>query len=663
MKKENISITKNRYNFSDGKIKLLLFIITFVISTIMGSLLNVACILDETGVVANAAYVAGYNWNTWVTATGGYFYKYGSALLYIPIMKCFDNPFIIYKLIMMVNSVMIAIIPVCAYHVLRKHLSVADKSICAITSFVVGIVPASVLYSLSAKADVALISISWVLLICILEVLVADTPKKQYIYSILIAVVSVYIYMCHTRGIVFVIAAFMTVFTIRYILKERSVKFLPYLATLIVFLMIDKKLTSFFKHAIWGTGKMKNTMERFSFGKYRKIFTFTGIETLVKNTSSWLFDSIIGTYGFLILGVVFAFCVVVLYFKKKDISKREFVLSLYGALVFLGTAALGLLFFFSANFKLMAGYSTSRVDRMFYSRYMSPVYAILVLIAIYYLFIKTDRFTWKSKLFSVVFSYTLILFVHSWLYDLTQKCGFSWRNTLDCGMFYKPEYFGKDAGNYVGNGTADALVIGAILGFVVFVVFIVLSCKNIKNQKLVIGLIGLCFMVNIVYNYVVLRFNADMRTMNICGPVFAEIEGIVDRYPEVAEEFNDLYYDQKESSGYKFYQMGLPNFDVHVRDSVVYEEIENAFIVVRNNVFDERWVGEDCYLLKEYDYENNINAIIVKGDKLKNALEEHGIVVYELPDNYGEKKKISVSSDYWKAVKKSFQSQKESFSN
>ena len=662
-KKIDINNSNKAFSVQDRKIAGILFLITFVIVAIMGCMLNVACVLDETGVVANAAYLAGYNWQDWVNATGNYFYKYGSALLYFPIMKLFNNPYVIYKLIMIVNAALLAIVPVCAYRILRIHLEVEDKKLCGMIAFVVGIVPSSVLYSLNAKADVALITWTWILLLTILECITTQKEKNQYIISALIAFVSVYLYMCHTRGIVFVIAAFMTVFVLRFVLKNKSIKFLTYLISLAAFMLLDKKLTSFFKTSIWGSGQKKNTMEGYNFYKYRKMLSFTGVETVIKNTASWFFDTIIGTYGFVIVGFFFALCIIVWYFRKKGISQKEFIVSLYGALVFLGTMALGLLFFFGVNFNLMAETSSSRVDRMFYSRYMSPTYAIVILIAIYYLFIKAERFALKSKVFIAIFSGALIIFVGTWVYGLTASCGFSWRNVLDCGMFYNPGYFGKDAGSYKGNGIGNALMIGAIFGFILLVTYLVLSHKNVKRKRTLICILAVCYMANLTCNYVKLRFNADMRTMNVCGSVFTQMEEIVDQYETVTEDFNDIYYDSSESSGYKFYQMGLPNFTVHVKNKAVFEEIDNAFIVARTHVVNERWMGDDCYLLEDYDYDNNVNAVIVKGEELKEALEEHGINVMEMPEDYGQKEKNSVTDDYWEAVKKSFQCQIESFSN
>lgn len=648
---------------SDTRIALLLFFTTFVIVAVMGLLLNVAIVLDETGVVANAAYVAGENWHNWVRATGGYFYKYGSALLYIPVLLIFNNPFIIYKLIMVINAVLLAIVPVCAFKILRKHLMIADQKLCAIVSFATGIVPSSVLYSLNCKADVALISITWVVLLLILESTTEQKGKRSFIYSMLVAAVSVYMYMCHTRGIVFVIAAFMTMFTIRFLVNNRNIKFVPYLISLVFFWALDKKLTVFFKHNIWGTGKMKNVIENVKWDKYRKMVSFTGAETIIKNTTGWLFDSVIGTYGLVVVGIFLALCVLVLYLKKKNVSQKEMIVALYGALAYIGTFALGVLFFFSVNFKLMAEQSSQRVDRMFYSRYMSPGYGIIILIAIYFLFIKTDLFGIKSKLLMGIFCVCVVVFVGTWVYPLTESCGFSWRNVLDCGFFLKPKYYGRDAGSNSGPDVANTLMLGAVTGLVILFVLLFVSCKNVKNKNLVISVISLCFFINLTANYIKLRFNSDVRVMNVCGGVVTAMEQIVDEYEEVTDEYHDLYFDMNKSPGYKYYQMGFPNFSVRLKSKAVFEEVENAFIIARTHYVNEEWYGPDCYLLADYDYDTNVNAIIVKGDALKDSLKAHGIEVVKMPSDYGSLKLNPIPDDYWTAFQRSFQYQIESFND
>lgn len=660
--------------YLDKRNGIFLYAVTFILMAVMGCFLNVAVVLDETGVVANAAYIAGNNWHEWVRATGGYYYKYGSSLLYIPIMAVFNNPYIIYKLILVVNAALIAVVPVCAYRILWRHLKTEDRKLCVYTAFAVGIVPSSILFSLSAKADVALIVWGWVLLLVMLECVEETNAVRQIIFSVLTAAISVYMYMCHTRGIVFVIATFMTVFVMRFVLRKRAFRFLPYICSLVLCMLLDKKLTRYFKTNIWGLKKLKNTADSIKIEKYKKIPTFTGARTLIRNVSGWFTNSITGTYGFVIAGFFAAICILFLYFKlnKKDVSKqehmenieisdKEVIISLFGLLVFVGTMALGVLFFFSVNFKFTAGYTASRMDRFFYSRYMSPGYAILILIALYYLFIKKNLFGKKMWIFLAGFDIAMIGLTGIWTSRIPERVGFSWRNALDAGLLYFPARFGNDGGAYESAIVVRALLSGAVFAFAVFMIILFIGYYNRDKYALPICLVILCFLGTLCPNYIKLKFNADMRTMNGAGEVLTAVETMVDQYKELPDDYPNLYYDATDGKGYKYYQMGFPNFNVRVKSKAKFEEMDNALIVVRTHVVNEKWMGEDCYLLKDYDYDNSINAVIVKGNELKEALRQHGIDTVDMPEGYGEAPVNNVPEDYWQAVRTSFSYQWESF--
>lgn len=74
-----ISSMEKTKRFTDRQICWFVFGLTFLMMIILGGILNISYIFDETGTVANAALLAGYNWGDWVNSTGGYFYKYGQA--------------------------------------------------------------------------------------------------------------------------------------------------------------------------------------------------------------------------------------------------------------------------------------------------------------------------------------------------------------------------------------------------------------------------------------------------------------------------------------------------------------------------------------------------------------------------------------------------------
>ena len=54
--------------------------------------LSVPVISDETTTMANAAWLAGYDWDLMVAALGGYYYRFGQALLTVPFFTFLKDP-------------------------------------------------------------------------------------------------------------------------------------------------------------------------------------------------------------------------------------------------------------------------------------------------------------------------------------------------------------------------------------------------------------------------------------------------------------------------------------------------------------------------------------------------------------------------------------------
>lgn len=651
---------KVKKEYTDTQICCFMYGLVLLMMIVLGSPLGVSYILDETGTVANSAFLAGYNWNDWVNCTGGYFYKYGQAIFYFPILKLVSNPYLIYKLMLFVNGVILAWIPVIAYTILRKHLKQEDKAKCTLASLCISVIPATVLYSLYARADVMLTAFAWITLYVVLECMEAESRKKRIVLSVLIAFVSVYMYMCHSRGIVFVIAVFMVVFVIRFLMKNKHICFSAYVISLVVWMYTDDKLTHYFKNSIWGSGTKKNTLENVNVDKYANLLTAGGIETVIKNVTGWLFNTFLGTYGLAVLGIAFALVGVVCYItRKKDITPKEAVISLYSVLVYFGTLAMSVLFSFGSNYKFVIGEKVKRADRFLYSRYIAPAYALLILIALYYLFFKKDCFGLKTKFAALGGSGVLIIYCRTWLKDFVNHVEYSWRNTIDSALFFDTVRYGNDANQY--SNVSRALLMAAILAFVVLYIVIVLGYNydSIKRKNLIFVFVGSCFLISLSVNYVKLRLFTDVRPMLAVGASITEMDRIEDE-TNISEIYNDVYID-KTVSRYKMMQLAMPKYTVHVRSSVSAEEVNNMFIIVENYKVNDAWMGDDCYLIKDYDFENSRTTVIVKGEKLRKELENRGIALEPVPKDYTTKENKAGGTPALQALKISLKYQLESF--
>ena len=66
-------------------------------------------VLDETGTVANTAFMAGDDWSFCVQTMGGFYYKYAFSALYYPIYIAFrSNPVYMYKAMISSNMLIMS---------------------------------------------------------------------------------------------------------------------------------------------------------------------------------------------------------------------------------------------------------------------------------------------------------------------------------------------------------------------------------------------------------------------------------------------------------------------------------------------------------------------------------------------------------------------------
>lgn len=207
---------------SDKHNRVILGVLMFLGIAVLGIQLNVTYITDETGTMANAAFLAGYDWSNFIDNTGGYYYKYGQALLWYPIFALVKDSVLIYKLIMLQSALLMGLESVCIYQILRKHLKVESPEQALLISIITTITPAAVIYSLFARADIILVSFSVYVLYFMMESWSnRDNHRKQMLYTFLTVLCSVYIAMCHTRGIVWVIAVTMVVLVMHLLPRKR----------------------------------------------------------------------------------------------------------------------------------------------------------------------------------------------------------------------------------------------------------------------------------------------------------------------------------------------------------------------------------------------------------------------------------------------------------
>lgn len=619
---------------TDRNAGLLLFFVTLVFTSIYALQLNIPPVLDEVGTMANTAAMVGYDWTECVASMGRFYYKYGMSILYYPFFLLIRDSYVLYKAIMVLHSIMLSFIPVFAYIIYRKHLKIESITNAAMLSLAGSLLPSVLLYALYARGDMLLIFLPWPTLLCMFEAYQAGIEgkkRRQIVFSALTGFLAVYAYMGHTRGLVAIIAVFMTVGLIQLVLKQKVVRWIPYLSTTVIFLVIDKFVAGWFKAVVYGPGGTRHaSAESFDFEYLKLIFTKDGFLSLVKVALGWVFNVLASTYGLVGIGLLAALLIMLAVLRKKyNITPKELILALFAALSFLGTFAMGCLFFFPTSHKYYIGEQIERADRLVYGRYTVSSVGLLVLIALYVLVVRRDVFKLRGKL-AVVGTYiiTLVLFVWKAAPYLTLASSNS-RYFISLTTFLKLEAEGKTVDNF--PNIVEALGYAGLLGLGILTVILIITAKNRKWSRTALCLVLLASSLTIyTVDYNKIRLGRD----EVLVKYIDEPTSLLEEISEVAEEFPIVLWDKaSKAKDIKHYQFVCKEYTVGSYKTAA-ADAENCFILGHKNYYLEKYFDDDYYTFACFDYENAARDIVyVKGEALKDKLESMG---YEMVKYTGE---------------------------
>lgn len=626
---------KNLCKPSDTKIKLLLYIIFAAISVYYGIHLSIPLVLDEVGTVANTAFLAGDDWSLCVQSMGGFYYKYGVSALYLPIYLIFrNNPFMMYKTIMALHMLIISFIPVIAYHICRKHLKIESWKKALLLAVASGGISSLWLYSLYARSDMMLIFLPWLIVLILLELSTCTKTEnkiKRNVLSLILAIVSVYAYMSHSRGIVLIIATFMTLLFMSIVYRKHIASYIVYLPTTAVMLVIDKMLSSYIKNGVYGEyGTRHASMESFDFDAFMKIFTPQGFIIELKLCIGWLFNLFASSMGLVIIGTFATVIIIFVNIKKRQGTDQENIFAVFSLLCLLGTFAMGALFFFPHIYDLMIGVELNRADRMIYGRYTVGAVAPICLMALYALVYKNNLIIkWKSKILALVtYIAVFALFITKVSPSLTNVPKTNARYFLSLTGFLK---IVKGKTNAAFPDLTDALFKAGIAALIAFVIILVLT--SIKKKEVIYSACILTFALSVInFNHVFgyVRNGRDdvavKKSKNVIN-YFNDLKGL----DEISEQYHTVFF-ARNAYLLKSYQFGLPGFDVSSYKYIKDSKNDSFFVICKKTLINEaidecaKIYGNDNYFtLDDFNYKKaKRDVIIIKGDDLANSLREKG---------------------------------------
>lgn len=582
-----------------------------LLTVIPAFFLHISWTFDELGTLANSAYLAGYDWSYPLHVAGGYYYKYGTALFYALPFLLIKDSILLYRVMMAINGVLLGITAASAYVICRRHLGVKKSGQALWMALISAGTPSALLHSSYGRGDFVLVLTPWLVLLCLLEAY-RSAGRRKIIFSVLCALAAVYAFMGHTRGVVLMIALFMTVAGARLLLGIRAVHMPAYLCATGAGLLLDRFLTSFFKQAIWGQyGARHASVEGARFSDLGTLFTLDGIKVLIKSVLGWLYTIFSSTMGLACVGLVIALMLILLLLQKKRAASDEVLLtSVLGALHYGGSVAMGILFFYPYIYDALNSMNTKRYDRIFYGRYQAGAVGLICLLAVYALAVRRDLFGIRTKIVScAVFAVTLFVFCKSIAGPLA-ICEYDKKQVIELGTFTK-----------LIKDPVHRMIAAGILGMTVFVLWLLLL--HLKKLRLAAPMLILfAFLAVYSASYSAVRLGKDKNLYASADEAYhmvLELDIDEEQYLYILLANRDRYW-------IRGFQPLLKEYNVIVRNGKNLSKFDDMIYISTNGRVPKRSYPKNAplYLIERDDYRKGGCRLYVKGERLKNYLEEKG---------------------------------------
>lgn len=598
----------------------ILFGIVFLLMFASNLTLKVPVTNDEVSTLANAAHLLDLDWRPFLESSGRFYFKYAQALVYLPLFFLFKNPVHLLHAMLTVNSVMTALIAPICYKISRKYLTVSTPDTSFWLSLAAGLTPAPLLYAGYVRADVTIIVMPWLSLWFLLEGwYYKDTSKKKLIInSLLLSVTSVFAFMAHTRGLVLIIAVFLTVLFTTFYLKKKPVHYPVYLLSTVVLLVVDRFLTKFFKNSIWGSiGASGASVENFDFQALLLVFTPDGFASMIKLIIGWFFNMFTSTYGLAALGLVACIILFIYIFnKKKKLPASESIFTLFSLLYFCGSFAMSALFFFRPVHIFYTQNGTSRGDRLIFDRYICATLPFLCFIALYALICKKEYIGKKCKAAACVLQLAILLLFSRFVAFRLDNVKVDRKYFIGMNTFV-----GLEGGNTIINleNLSGILIFTGAFALAIYLLFLLFT--RFKKQCVLFITICAVFTASYTINFVKAKFLVAHQYDSAISKTLEITDSLGDLY----KEYPFILKDVKVNGG-KAWQFMLPYYDCITDEYSQVESVENMIIVTGTIPFNEKWYNDDYYMFASFDYSGNKkNMPYIKGEALNQAINERGI--------------------------------------
>lgn len=509
--------------FGNRGIMFIIFAFSVVINTLLSLNMHVMAISpDEYGVAGAAAYMSGLDWSG-TMAPMGYYYGFAQSAAYAPFFLLFDNPYALYKALLVINGIAVSIIPVIAFDLSRRigvRLVWQKLTISVCCGFYAAYIAHSKFIWNETAASVLPWLIIWLLFIT------GDTkkPVAKSLLSFLTAFLTALLYAAHPRLIGMVIAVVLTVLISMAITKKKLVLPLSFFTGLAVSGIVIYSLEFIIRQNVW-LGTVRNNTIEGSLSRLDGLFTQQGFSDFISSLFGHLYYFVSSSWG---LGALAMAVFAVMLFRNiySGIKKKEKPYSpelvIFGVYAFFSVASM---FGISVLFKFNSIMLNGTKDAVMFGRYMDCVIPLAVMFALCWLFIHEFSVAQVFAGFTIALSIDAGFFITA--YPIIANAD-AYR--LSPILSILPARFGE---NFTDPPDfASFVIIASSVSIAVIAALIVVSCGKHYKKQIISAVFAALFAYSSIYTAVTYL------------PLRAE-ESLIEAAPSIA--LSDFIYNDASS--------------------------------------------------------------------------------------------------------------------
>ncbi len=206
--------------FGDRGVMFILYAFSVVVNALMTMCMELPAVFpEEISAAGIAAFYSGKNWADTlgqIGVRGGYI----QSLLYTPLFLVFDNPYVLYKAMLVVNALIVSFIPLISYHLATKLgvERVRQKLLAALSC---GMYVSVLTGSKFITGDAISSLMVWILIMCVFAAWDKKNRYTRFTMSILTGFLCAVAFAANAGLIAVVLAIILTVIIARVFFKER----------------------------------------------------------------------------------------------------------------------------------------------------------------------------------------------------------------------------------------------------------------------------------------------------------------------------------------------------------------------------------------------------------------------------------------------------------